>query len=227
MPSNTISSIALNLQLFSVGLYKLNMDGSIIHQASGNAEDTYTIDDIVSYSRAWTGFRSRNKRGGAATGAENFADTTLDPLYIDPDRRDWFPKNDLSKGFIGDKVARCADLPARHSLRKGSIYRLLGSRGVPELVEDPEWWSENPDFHHMEIGPSSPLYAKLCEADGNGDCTLPAKVELDTNLVYDETAKSGPEYAVDTIRTVKMKVGMSYIWYEYVRQPCVEHAFYR
>jgi len=76
------------MQLFSVGLYKLNMDGSIIHQASGNAEDTYTIDDIVSYSRAWTGFRRQNERGGAASGGENYGDTTLDPLYIDPDRRD-------------------------------------------------------------------------------------------------------------------------------------------
>ena len=74
---------------------------------------------------------------------------------------------------------------------------------------------------------SLPLYAKLCHADGE-DCTFPAKVVLDENLVYTDADKSGAEYAVDTIRTVRLNVGSSKsIWYEYVRQPCVEHSFYR
>ena len=63
--------------------------------------------------------------------------------------------------------------------------------------------------------------------DGSGDCTLPSKVVLDSNLVYDAAAMEGAEYKVDTIRTVKMWVGTTAIWYEYVRQPCVEHSYYR
>jgi len=47
------------------------------------------------------------------------------------------------------------------------------------------------------------------------------------NLFYDAVAQSGAEHAVDTIRTVKFKVGSTTIWYEYIKQPCVEHAFYR
>ena len=127
----------------------------------------------------------------------------------------------------GDKVALCVDLPLKHFTRKGATYRLLDASGFPELHKDPDWWATNPDFNRLEIESSSPLYAKLCEADSNGDCTLPAKVVLNDNLVYDEMAKTGAEYAVDTIRTVRMKVGSTSIWYEYIRQPCVEHSFYR
>mmetsp|Transcript_598 Transcript_598/g.1174 ORF Transcript_598/g.1174 Transcript_598/m.1174 type:complete len:1161 (+) Transcript_598:1495-4977(+) len=214
------------MQLFSVGLFKLNMDGTIIYQENGNPEDTYSMDGIQSYARAWTGFVKRPERGGASP-ERGFQDQTLDPMTINIDTRDWFPKNDLANGFIGDKVARCADLPANHPLRQGATYQLLGAVGTPELQEDPEWWAINPDFLHLEIESTSPLYAKLCEVDTNGDCTLPAKVRLDTTLVYDDTAKTGAEYAVDTIRTVQMKVGSVAIWYEYIRQPCVEHSFYR
>ena len=88
------------MQLFSIGLHKLNMDGSIIYQENGNPEDSYSIDDIVSYSRAWTGFVERPERGGAATAKEGNGDTTLDPLYIDIAKRDEFPKNNLLGGFI-------------------------------------------------------------------------------------------------------------------------------
>ena len=124
-------------------------------------------------------------------------------------------------------MALCANLPSKHFIKKGATFQLLGSSGRPESHKDPELWTTRPDFYRLEIESSSPLYAKLCEADSNGDCTLPAKVVLSDNLVYDEMAKTGAEYAVDTIRTVRMKVGSTSIWYEYIRQPCVEHSFYR
>ena len=128
----------------------------------------------------------------------------------------------------GDKVALCTDLPSKHFIKKGATYRLLGSSGRPEMHGDPESWTSKPDYHRLTVNPSSPLYGKLCQADSNtGDCTLPAKVVLDTSLVYDEEAMMGDEYAVDTIRTVRMKVGSTFIWYEYIRQPCVEYSFYR
>ena len=123
-------------------------------------------------------------------------------------------------------MALCSDLPSKNFLKKGASYQLLGSSGKPEMHKDPELWTSRPDFYRLELESSSPLYAKLCGADGNGECTFPAKVVLDDNLVYDDLAKAGAEYAVDTIRTVLMKVGSTSIWYEYVRQPCVEHSFY-
>ena len=96
------------------------------------------------------------------------------------------------------------------------------------MHEDEDVWSENPDYYHLELSSTSPLYAKLCDADSStGECTLPSKVVLDANLVYDDAAKTGAEYGVDTIRTLKMQVGTKTIWYEYIRVPCVEHAYYR
>lgn len=85
----------------------------------------------------------------------------------------------------------------------------------------------NPDFKRLQIFPSSPLHDKLCAPDVNGDCTTPTKVVLDENLIYDAAAQAGHEYNVDTIRTVAIFVGVSKpLYYEYIRQPCVELAFF-
>jgi len=70
-------------------------------------------------------------------------------------------------------------------------------------------------------------YAKLCAADGNGQCSLPTKVVIEENLIYDQIQRTGAEYEVDTIRTVELKIGLDKpVYYEYIRPPCVELAFY-
>ena len=81
------------MQLFSIGLYKLNQDGSLILE-NGNPVETYTIDDIVSYSRAWTGFTGQGKRGGTSTSGRH-GDDSLDPMQIVNEYRDLFPKMNL------------------------------------------------------------------------------------------------------------------------------------
>ena len=43
------------MQLFSIGLYQLNPDGSQVLTDNGHPVEAYTMDDILSYSRAWTG----------------------------------------------------------------------------------------------------------------------------------------------------------------------------
>lgn len=43
------------MQLFSIGVYQMNMDGSKIMRDNGYPKETYTIDDLMSYARAWTG----------------------------------------------------------------------------------------------------------------------------------------------------------------------------
>lgn len=44
------------MQLFSIGLYQLNPDGSLKLDAGGNPIDTYTADDISGLARVFTGF---------------------------------------------------------------------------------------------------------------------------------------------------------------------------
>ena len=104
---------------------------------------------------------------------------------------------------------------------------LLGGTGTPIFQSDAQDWSTNPDLRQIELNPSSPLYAKLCQADLQGQCTFPSKVELETNLDYNEVTMLGEEYAVDTLRVVALKKGLaSPVYYEYIRQPCVELAFF-
>jgi hypothetical protein len=124
------------MQLFTIGLFELNDDGSVALRPGGLPKDTYTIDDIVSFSRAWTGFVRSDDRGGASSAGKGSKVGSLDPMEIDIAKRDWAPKNDLGGGFIGDKVARCVDLPTKHVLRKGATYLLLGGSGTPHLHDD-------------------------------------------------------------------------------------------
>ena len=203
------------------------MDGTEIIDESGFAKETYDIADIMSYARAWTGFISPSDRGGSSVAERQSNDKQLDPMEIEPTYRDRYPKTNLQGGYIGDHVALCEDLPDKHFLKKGATYRALGSKPIPKMHKDMSDWYQNPDFKRLQVLPSSPLYAKLCAADGNGECTTPTTVVLDDNLVYDAAAQALDEYQVDTIRTVAMYVGVqSPIYYEYIRQPCVEHSFF-
>jgi len=215
------------MQLFSIGLYKLNMDGTQVMDENGSPVETYRIEDIVSYARAWTGFRGSSKRGGTSTSGRR-GDDSLDPLNIYAPYRDLFPKSDLNQGFIGDRsVPLCSDLPTGHALRKGAVWSLLGSNPLPQLQEDPDNWGPNLKRSLELNNPASPLFDKLCSPNLNGDCTFPSSVVLDENLSYDSTSEM-TEQTVDTIRTVQIKkVGLATpIFYEYVRQKCVEYSFF-
>ena len=44
------------MQLFTVGLYKLKADGTVIKK-DGEPVQTYTNSDIQTFAKAWTGFR--------------------------------------------------------------------------------------------------------------------------------------------------------------------------
>lgn len=58
--------ILIQFIIFSIGLYKMNMDGTYIMKENGLPDETYSFDDIVSYARAWTGLSDRKERGGVS-----------------------------------------------------------------------------------------------------------------------------------------------------------------
>merc|ERR1712232_2406 len=51
------------MQLFSIGLYKLNMDGTAMLDDNGEFIENYGNDDLMSFSRAWTGLERQQIRG--------------------------------------------------------------------------------------------------------------------------------------------------------------------
>lgn len=51
------------MQLFSIGLYMLNANGTRVMDDDGDPIQTYSNDDITEYARLWTGFQERPMRG--------------------------------------------------------------------------------------------------------------------------------------------------------------------
>jgi len=204
------------MQLFTTGLFKLNPDGSQIIDDNGDPLRVYTNEDIVEYARVWTGFEARARRGNI----EDKNSNRIDPMEINMKYRDIFPKMGLDRKYIGDGVPLCADLPDQHFLTAGATYRLLGSTPAPELLSDANEWALDPLAKRLKllVNGTNSLFAKLCGSQDSSNCKLEAKVVLDQSVDC-----SGAECSVDTVRVVEVSDG---IFYEYVRAPCVYHAFF-
>jgi len=202
------------MQLFTIGIVLLNMDGTPKLDANGNEILAYTNDAIMSFSRAWTGFDVQFKRGNIEGPERN----QLDPMRIDGAWRDKFPKIDLQNGYIGDRYPLCEDFPSRGFLKKGAIFRLLGSSNLPELMTDPPQFATEPAIKKMVLDNDSFLKKILCNADTNGDCQYENSVTLTSNLKC-----SSRECDVDTVRVVQVA---EKIFFEYVHPPCVKQSFY-
>lgn len=138
-------------------------------------------------------------------------------MYIRLDYRDHLPKMGLNGKYIGDGMPLCADLPDKHFLKKGASYRLLGSHSFPDLHVEPEDWAESTDVVRLQLSESSDLYQVLCNPDGSGTCDYRGKIVLDSDLVC-----HGMECGIDTPRVIDV----GGIFYEYVRMPCVNQAFF-
>jgi len=202
------------MQLFSTGLYLLNLDGTQKLDDYGQPIPVYSNDEIMSFSRVWTGFDYQQARGNVEE--TSWSGNRHDPMRIQSAWRDKFPKTDLTGGYIGDGYPLCIDLPDKMFLRKGARYRLLGSSSSPELMEDHSYFKKDPNIKRFVLDSNSGLKARLCNAS-NGECQYEMSVTLDTNIDC-----VGKECIADTVRVVDV----GGIYYEYARPPCVEQAFY-
>lgn len=81
------------LQLFSVGLFKLNLDGTVIRDGQGNPVPTYSQEDINNFSKIFTGWNYCNIGcTNSSPGLVNYKD----PLVIVPANHDTTEKTLLS-----------------------------------------------------------------------------------------------------------------------------------
>ena len=207
------------MQLFSIGLYELNMDGTLVLNNDGLPILTYSAEKIQTFARAWTGFALASRRSNV----ENYfydVGNRIDPMIIKSHQRDYLPKLDLYGGYIGDRYPLCMDLPAKHFLRKGATYRLLGSSMMPLLHSQPTYWFDrNFTITKTILGSSSDLRNILCNDVGSG-CEFSPVVTLEESIVCSDI-----ECEVDDLRLVQVSSNPD-IYYEYVRLPCVELTFY-
>jgi hypothetical protein len=195
------------MQLFSIGLWKLNRNGTQITDSFGNTLETYTTLDIQNFARVWTGFNPRSPRGNLEA-AENF----IDPMLISASDHDSFPKNGHDGTFIGDAYPLCSQLPPKIFLKQGAKFRFIGSTNVPVM---------NARRSLFPLNRNSCLYGALCNPNGSRNCELKSVVKLASDIEC-----FGVECEVDMLRTVELSLNSTQkVYYEFIRPPCVELEF--
>jgi len=157
--------------------------------------------------------------------------------------RDVFPKTELKvnekRGYIGDNVPRCDALPPKAWLKKGATYHFREDSQSLMGKKDPDWWANPDDWTpRMVLDPNtSSLYAKLCNKDEvTNQCDFRSTVVLDEDIPCDGECNADRsrwrismpcECSIDEPRTVRIdhSPNLAPVWYEYVRQPCIQLAF--
>jgi uncharacterized protein (DUF1800 family) len=85
------------MQLFTIGLWQLEMDGTYTLDAAGQAIPTYDNDDIEQFAKVFTGMRLRPNRANIEARPNN----RIDPLRIDVGYKDFSEKTLLDGTRIG------------------------------------------------------------------------------------------------------------------------------
>eukprot|EP00957_Ditylum_brightwellii_P112508 8577185-Ditylum_brightwellii.AAC.1 len=67
------------MQLHTVGLVDLNIDGTPKLDRWGAKISTYDTRDILTFARAWTGFEANSWRGNHENGKDSINNDALDP----------------------------------------------------------------------------------------------------------------------------------------------------
>ena len=221
------------MQLFTLGFFQLNEDGSTKKDAStGLPLPVYSNDNIEDFARIWTGYRKRRVRGNILKGGVGYKGG-VDPLELFGNDRDRLPKNALGPGYIGDAFPLCDELPERNFLVNGARYHLTGEHSAYGLgnglvYDDDELATAGKIRKHFAPDAAkSQLYAALCKRAGKtGRCTFPDDVVLDKTLA----CHGKVECNADTIRTVKLvdTAGGKAVtkFYMYVAPECVRLTLY-
>eukprot|EP01050_Picozoa_sp_SAG11_P010132 SAG11_NODE_999_length_6236_cov_3.256477_4_plen_1097_part_01 len=231
------------IQLFTVGLYHLHLNGTFVLDDSGKPRPTYDVKDVASFARAWTGegtaFKpsllalsthmylhactgfipaDSNLRINAATypTSGNWA-RSVDPMQMQPAWRDASPKMNLNDGYIGDGYPRCTDLPKRLFLRRGTVYHFIGFN-FDVLASDGS--GVEPFSVHDR---ASMLYQVLCGSPEDSECEWSGDVTVATNLPC-----HGGECDIDRAEYLQLtdyengRVG----YYEVIAPACTNFPFF-
>jgi hypothetical protein len=205
------------MQLFTIGLHELNPDGTKMLDEFGRVIKTYTNVDILSNARLLSGFTFTARRGNVEE-LERSEKSRQDPLRIEVDRHDFFPKISIDGGWIGDRYPLCVDLPKYHFLKMGAKFVFRGDSSLPRKHYNPVHWDSDESIRRFVLSPDSGLHQALCNKGSDGSCNFASTVTLDSNL-----ACHGQECRVDDVVIVQVQAGA---FYEYIRQPCVDLSFY-
>jgi cullin-associated NEDD8-dissociated protein 1 len=212
------------MQLFSIGLWKLNDNGTRQLDADGQPMETYTNADILDFARAWTGFDRQASRTNLGV-HEAKPQNNLDPMQIKAVWHDRLPKAKLDDGYLGDGYPLCDELPSKGYLRKGARFEFTGdvSAEGPTLdAEDPLVVGSRPRF--APTPSSSPsLYYYLCSPQANGTCSFPLQVSLPRNVpCRGQECNAGRVISVKIVDPITNETN----YYTYVPPACTRLTFF-
>ena len=88
------------MQLFSIGVAQLNMDGTSKLDEDGDTINTYTTNDIRSYARVWTGFMKQTMRGNVENKRHGIGNN--DPMIMVR----WVQRNLFNIAIFSEDVMR-------------------------------------------------------------------------------------------------------------------------
>ena len=221
------------MQLFSLGLWQLNDDGTRIIDANGDYIPTYTQHDVTTLSRAWTGFELWSDRGNTEPDSRGNRPSFIDAMLIRGDWRDPFPKTNMIGGYVGDGLPVCSELPERAWLRKGATWSYLGTSTCPQ-----KHFERRCDLSSMRVDrvylneTESALFAALCRPDGGGPDTPPRCQFRNEITLLSHLGCNGLECELDVVKVVGLKgAGLRRdgtpfdVYFEYLQPPCVERPF--
>ncbi|MEC7609592.1 MAG: DUF1800 family protein, partial [Verrucomicrobiota bacterium] len=88
------------MQLFTIGLWELNEDGTRELDVNGNAIPTYDNDDIFEFAKVFTGMRRPLSRG-PNTNIEELSNNYIDPMRVSAWMHDFTTKTLLDGSTLG------------------------------------------------------------------------------------------------------------------------------
>ena len=102
-----------SMQLFTIGLYQLNPDGTYQTDASGRALENYTNDNITVHARVYTGFTDEDNNPNAVGTGTNKTDFPKATANYTAPMKMWQPQHDVDpKTLLSYNTAIKPSLPA-------------------------------------------------------------------------------------------------------------------
>ena len=162
------------LQLFTLGLYELNQDGTLKAGPGGLPIETYTQDDISQLAQVFTGFE-------LASSDLQTPDPLREPLVINPDRNETGTASFLGWTVSGGGMAAvdaALDVVFNHPnvppfVSKALIQRLVTSNPSPGYVERvANTFADNGAGERGDL--RAVVYAILVDPEARSDLALAA-----------------------------------------------------
>ncbi len=167
------------MQLFSIGLFELNMDGTMIHDENGVAQESYDNEDIKALARIFTGY----KLAGAGFGTTSqFRDRTYSIQKMDwqINEKDLEPKSFLKvRGMTlnEDDASYALSWPAKEGLTYMPMF--MGTNG---------YWVETTKVSATSDGTLTTTLSKLEVGESLSIDQFQIKHHIDMELSQGSTA---------------------------------------